>query len=277
MKQWSPPMPVGYPGSIQSLGGFAAPLLAAASFTMTALLLPTASQVFARWTDAAMTLFVAAGLAHIAAVQAAIWARRYDTTPAELVMWHPDEVDGERPSAWLQGVQQGLLERSRVWSERARFAYHLGIALLLAGLAVATVPKGELTPSRWLLVSVAILGFVGEVLWITGSTFLDRDRRRSALLYVLTVMLAVTAAATEGAVGVATAMIVTGYHLVAYRLPAKIRERGYLLAIIAMPAWAMIGSGWARVLVAVTAALVCVVQIVKLIRLWRVERAELFH
>src|SRR5882757_7781242 len=84
---WLPPVPLGYPASIQALGGFAAPLLAATSFTLTALLMPmltAGTKQFSRWPEAALTCFLAAGLMQIAAVQATVWARRYDTSPSEL-------------------------------------------------------------------------------------------------------------------------------------------------------------------------------------------------
>jgi hypothetical protein len=174
---WHPPEPLGYPASIQALGGFAAPLLAATSFTMTALLLPTLSSTsknFVRWPDAALTLFVAGGLAQIAAVQATMWARRYDTSPDELSQWFPDEVLDGRPSEWLRNVQDGTLEQSQLWANRTRLAYHLGILLLLAGLTTTVVPPGSMSLSRWVLVTTACSGLVGELCWSSGRHLLTR-------------------------------------------------------------------------------------------------------
>lgn len=193
---WDPPVPPGYPASIQSLGGFAAPLLAAASFTMTALLLPTLSSVpqsFARWPDAALTLFVASGLAQIATVQAAMWARRYDTFPEELAHWYPDEVLDGRPTEWLRAFQHNNLELSKRWANRTRFAYHVGILLLLGGLAVTVVPAGHMTVSRWVLVTTACLGLVGELSWVVGALFLDPSLRHMALYHTALMLLSALA------------------------------------------------------------------------------------
>jgi hypothetical protein len=107
--EWTVPMPLGYFGSIQNMGGFAAPLLAGASFTMIALLLPVATrsdQRFARWPDVCLLLLVVAALSMITSVQASVWSRRYETRPSELAEWFPAEVDGGRPSSWLQLVQR---------------------------------------------------------------------------------------------------------------------------------------------------------------------------
>ncbi|MFC6084130.1 hypothetical protein [Sphaerisporangium aureirubrum] len=241
---------------------------------MTALLLPPSTQAFSRWPDAALAFFLAAGLAQIAAVQAGIWARRYDTTPAELLMWHPDHAKEDRPSAWLLGVQRGLMKRSQVWSDRARLAYHLGIVLLLTGLSVATVPSGALSPSRWVLVSVALLGLVGEVLWIAGSAFLDHARRRTALRQVLAAMLAASAAVVaaltrEGTVVLGLLVLLTVCHL--------FQRRSWWVPIL--PGWAVLvllwpRLAWAHDLLVAAALLVCLVHAVKVLLLWLEERAE---
>jgi hypothetical protein len=204
---WNPPEPPGYPASVQSLGGFAAPLLAAASFTMTALLLPTlsnGSRNFARWPDAALTLFVASGLAQIAAVQAAMWARRYDTVPDELAQWYPDEVRDGRPSEWLHALQSNCLELSQRWTDWTRLAYHVGILLLLGGLTTVVIPAGPMSGSRWLLVMTAGSGLVGELSWIVGASFLDPQLRgkafcRVGLLLVSLAVLTLTVVAKSSA------------------------------------------------------------------------------
>ena len=209
---WRSPEPLGYPASIQALGGFAAPLLAAASFTMTAMLLPTlstTSQSFARWPDVALMLLVGGGLAQIAAVQAAVWARRYDTDPDELLRWWPDHLRDGRPSEWLITVQRSHLEQSERWAGRTRLAYHLGIILLLAGTTVAVVPPGQVMFSRWLLVGICALGLAGELLWVVAALFVDPSRRRLAIAHtavllvsILTLLLAVSANAVPALVTV---------------------------------------------------------------------------
>ncbi|MFD0415179.1 hypothetical protein [Streptomyces sp. NPDC127108] len=180
---WQPPLPLGYAASIQGLGGFAAPLLAGASFTMAALLLPTlaaAQPRFARWPDAAVSLFIASGLAQIGAVQAAVWARRYDTLPEELAQWWPGEVRDGRPTRWLRNVQRGHATLSLRWADRTRGFYHAGIVLLLSGTLVVGVPPGRVPGPRWTLIGTAALGLAGELAWLVHAAFFDPARRRAA-------------------------------------------------------------------------------------------------
>lgn len=180
---WQPPLPLGYAASIQGLGGFAAPLLAGAGFTMAALLLPTlaaAQPRFARWPDAAVSLFLASGLAQIGAVQAAVWARRYDTLPEELAQWWPGEVRDGRPTRWLRNVQRGHAALSLRWADRTRGFYHAGIVLLLSGTLVVGVPPGRVPGARWTLIGTAALGLAGELAWLVHAAFLDPARRRAA-------------------------------------------------------------------------------------------------
>ncbi|WP_405658252.1 hypothetical protein [Streptomyces sp. RK9] len=180
---WQPPLPLGYAASIQGLGGFAAPLLAGASFTMAALLLPTlaaAQPRFARWPDAAVSLFIASGLAQIGAVQAAVWARRYDTLPEELAQWWPGEMQGGRPTRWLRNVQRGHATLSLRWADRTRGFYHAGIVLLLSGTLVVGVPPGRVPGPRWTLIGTAAVGLAGELAWLVHAAFFDPARRRAA-------------------------------------------------------------------------------------------------
>ncbi|MFH9075317.1 hypothetical protein [Streptomyces alboflavus] len=180
---WQPPLPLGYAASIQGLGGFAAPLLAGASFTMAALLLPTlaaAQPRFARWPDAAVSLFIASGLAQIGAVQAAVWARRYDTLPEELAQWWPGEMRDGRPTRWLRNVQRGHATLSLRWADRTRGFYHAGIVLLLSGTLVVGVPPGRVPGPRWTLIGTAAVGLVGELAWLVHAAFFDPARRRAA-------------------------------------------------------------------------------------------------
>jgi hypothetical protein len=192
---WSPLIPLGYPASIQALGGFAAPLLAATSFTMMALLLSSPLQSFARWPNAALTLFLIGGLAQIAAVQATMWARRYDTSPAELAAWYPEEVTDGTPSDWLRNVQIGHAELNERWANRTRLVYHAGIVMLLAGLVATVVPVGHITAARWVLILVGVAGLAGEVLWIVAASSFDRAGRRAGLHRIAVAILWAAAAA----------------------------------------------------------------------------------
>ncbi len=174
---WRPPTPLGYPRSIESAGGLAAPLLAGAAFTMTSIFLQGIGPGpgFTRWPNVALTLFVLAGLAQIVAVQCAVWARRYDVAPDELAAWYPDELPRGRPTVWLRNVQGAHAERASRWAGRTRAAYHLGIVSLLAGVAIALVPPGGIPAARWVTIGLASAGAPAELAWI--ATTLWRERR----------------------------------------------------------------------------------------------------
>lgn len=170
--EWTAPMPLGYFASIQNMGGLAAPLLAGASFTMIALLLPVANrsdQRFARWPDVSLMLLVVAALSMITSVQASVWSRRYETRPSELTEWFPAEVDDGRPSSWLRLVQRDHHLLATRWAGRARVIYNVGILALLAAVTVACVPPGAISASRWVLVWVAAAGVFGELGWLTAT------------------------------------------------------------------------------------------------------------
>ncbi len=232
---WSPPAPLGYPASIQALGGFAAPLLAATSFTMMALLLSSPLQSFARWPDAALTLFLLSGLAQIAAVQATMWVRRYDTGPAELAAWYPEEVTDGTPSDWLRNVQIGHAELNERWADRTRLVYHAGIVMLLAGLVATVVPVGHITAPRWILILAGAAGLAGEIFWIVAASSFDPARRRTGLHRTALALLwavAVAIAATADSVGarllvLAPAGVLVIAYLAQVLLPA-VRGRGGL-------------------------------------------------
>jgi hypothetical protein len=166
---WDWDKPLGYLDSIQAVGAFAAPILAGASFTLAALMLQASSSV-ARWPDIALLCLVGAGLAMIYAVQAIIWTRRYAITPDDLLKWLPEDwVDG-RPTPWLKNLQRSHSHRARVWAGRSRAGYHLGILLLLAGVAVSLVPPGHITPARWLVIGTGCGGVLAEASWIFVAT-----------------------------------------------------------------------------------------------------------
>jgi hypothetical protein len=179
---WTFPGPPGYLESIQAAGSVAAPLLAAASFTLVALVLQSAAP-FGRWQDLALLLLVAAGLAQVFAVQSVIWTRRYMVTPDELKQWFPDDFTdhGERPTQWLLNVQGINDENARKWADRTRMWINAGISLLLAGIAVGVVPLGHISPIRWAVVTVAWTGVAVEASWVI-ATAVDEPSRLGMLL-----------------------------------------------------------------------------------------------
>ncbi len=170
-------MPLGYPASAQTVGGVAAPLLAGAAFTMTALLLTPAdaSALGPRWTDVALTLFIGAGLLLVATVQASLWARRYMTDPQELADWYPEQIGDGKPNDWLRTVQGSYARRAGPWNKWTRYLYNAGILLLLAGVAVAVIPAGEIAATRWIPIAVAWSGLAAELTWL-AVIVLTRNR-----------------------------------------------------------------------------------------------------
>lgn len=203
---WTTPGPLAYLESIQAAGTVAAPLLAGASFTLVALVLqsPTA---FGRWQDISLLLFVAAGLAQIFAVQSVIWTRRYMATPDDLMQWYPDELTdrGERPTRWLQLLQQLNYERAMRWAGRTRTWINAGITLLLAGIAVGVVPPGPISSVRWPVITVAWIGVAVEASWVAAMVLDERARLgmlvRSGAVFTAggaTAAAAVAAAGTTG-------------------------------------------------------------------------------
>lgn len=194
---WRPPVPVGYLDSIQAVGGFAAPLLAGASFTLAVLELQSVSgsTAVSRWPDASLALLVAAGLLQIATVQATAWTRRYMCSPGDLLQWFPDEQTDGVPSPFLLGMQESHLRQAHRWATAARGFYHSGIVALLAGLLVASVPRGDLNGARWTVIAVCATGIAGELAWLVRAVFLERGIRRG-VWRKLAVLLAIVAAAS---------------------------------------------------------------------------------
>jgi hypothetical protein len=174
---WTTRGPLAYLESIQAAGTVAAPLLAAASFTLVALVLQSPTP-FGRWQDVSLLLFVAAGLAQIFAVQSVIWTRRYMATPDDLRQWFPDDFTdhGERPTQWLQLFQQFNDEHAKRWAERTRAWINAGITLLLAGIAVGVVPQGPISFVRWPVITVAWIGVAVEASWVAAMRLDERAR-----------------------------------------------------------------------------------------------------
>ncbi|MBE1535587.1 hypothetical protein [Actinomadura algeriensis] len=180
---WRPPVPLGYLESIQAVGGFAAPLLAGGSFTMAVLALQSSvpgPSVVSRWPNAALALFITAGLLQIATVQATAWTRRYTCTPEDLLQWFPgDQIDGA-PDRFLTNMQASHLRQAYRWAGAARGLFHAGVVALVCGLLVTCVPHGQVTGPRWAVIVVCAAGVVGELLWLVRAVFLDRGLRREA-------------------------------------------------------------------------------------------------
>jgi len=193
---WRPPQPSGYLESIQAVGGFAAPLLAGASFALAVLGLQAAATpatAYSRWPDASLAFFIAAGLAQIGAVQATAWTRRYMCTPDELAQWYPERLVNGTPSQWLYNVQRSQMRQALRWANVARGFFHAGMVALLAGLFAACVPPNHISSGRWVVLAVVVVGILGESAWLIRASFLDRALRRRAWVHALVLVAAVGA------------------------------------------------------------------------------------
>lgn len=164
------------------------------------------SEAFSRYPTQAALLLLLAGLLLIASVQAALAVKRHGLTPGELAEWFPEHVRPQPPASddertrlkwdlpglpamqvserWYAGLvrryQRQETAKALWWATVTRYAYHLGILALLAGLALLVVPPaGEGGGWRWALFAVAAAGVAGEALWIVAvSDWLGHLRRR---------------------------------------------------------------------------------------------------
>jgi MFS family permease len=153
------PAPVGGNDAASSAAAVAAPLLAGFALTLAGLVLQVQNDL--KWPDAALAVLVGSVLALLGAVQFGVWARQYAVTPAQLKEWLPSLDD----KALLRAQYAHQIEHAR-WYSRFRGAYHVGIMLLLAGLAVALVPDKDTDEWRYVAIGLAGLGVVGELTWI---------------------------------------------------------------------------------------------------------------
>jgi hypothetical protein len=151
------------------MGSISAPLLAATSAALLALVLSNEDELWCP--GLAALLLVGATLLFIACVQLTFWAKRFVITPAELESWWPHQT--EERDAELEWEQRFHLRRHAVWASRARLAYNGAILLLLASLPVMLMPaQGSLSGVRLAALLLAVLGLVAEAAWVVLASFL---------------------------------------------------------------------------------------------------------
>jgi hypothetical protein len=158
--------PYGYPAAIDSMGMFAAPLLASGSVALIAVVLSSTATF--RWSNPALFLLVIAAAAFVATVEFTFMARQYVVAPPDLEVWWPDAAVPERRER-LRSIQRQHVRLFRSWSNRARMTYNTAILALSLGIAVLLVPTGDLdaaNPFRLAAVAAAALAFAAEALWI---------------------------------------------------------------------------------------------------------------
>lgn len=158
-----PPNPYGRFGTVDGLGGVAAPLLAGFAVTMVALIVQIVDDV--RWPDVSLVLLGGAAVLLLQVVQLSARARGYAVTPAQVREWYPDiEHDPVRSGL----VDWELRHHMACWRDlvrRARWRYNVAVIMLLSGIAVMLVPKkaAELTAVRGLAIAVIAGGALIEI------------------------------------------------------------------------------------------------------------------
>lgn len=267
---WQAPKPLGYLESTQTVGGFAAPLLAGTSFTLAVLALQWSA--VSRWADIALVLFIGAGLAQLATIQCTAWSRRFMCTPAELADWHPAEMTDGVPSPWLRNVQKSHFRQAVHWAHLSRLSFHLGIFGLLGGIVIAGVPPGEIVAARWIVLFVCVLGLLAEFAWLVRAVYLARPLRREAWDHSIIILAAVTAVAGSLAdLGILLRLLPAGLILATLVLPV-VRGRFDVMISVSATALAVILSAWTW-LVVVFVLPTLVVGVRRLIHLGRDQRA----
>ena len=173
--KWAVPHHYGYAAAVDSMGSISAPLLAATSAALLALVISASDKI--RWPGLALLLLAGATLCFVAAVQLTFWAKQFVVTPSELDDWWPDRDDFQESEVeWEQRFHK---ERHEIWASRARLAYNAGILCFLASLPVMLLPHGSLgriSALRVAAVVVAAIGFILEAAWVTLAHrgFFDR-------------------------------------------------------------------------------------------------------
>jgi hypothetical protein len=123
-----------------SLTGIAAPLLAAAALATTGVILQAPEKLWAP--GLSVFLLLAAAAALVFAVQCGFWARNYAITPTEIAEWWPT-MPGDQRWRRVRYAQRFAMRRYRMWADRARLSYAIGIVSLWCGFAVAVLPRED--------------------------------------------------------------------------------------------------------------------------------------
>jgi hypothetical protein len=177
---WQVPGKFGYGEAVQSAGTVVAPLLAGFTIALIGLIVDTSNKGVGH-RDLALLVLMAAAAALVLAIQCSYSARQYLTTPGELEAWYPELARAEprepgpslsRPTTywWMAREEQAAhANLHRRWSQRFRLAYHSGIVLVLAGLAITLIPPGYISPIRYCAIGLAALAAIAETSWITAT------------------------------------------------------------------------------------------------------------
>jgi len=138
---------------VNSVGTVALPLLA--GFSITAVVVVSEDPTNFRWPGATTLVLAFAAVVLIVAVQCSYHAHVY------LSKHDPDHKKGV------------------TWAKRTRGFYDAGLLALILGLALIVAPHGAIGIQgafRWIAVALAVLAFIGEVIWLVVDPWLrSRD------------------------------------------------------------------------------------------------------
>src|SRR4051812_27581507 len=107
---WDAPSPLGQPQAVENGSSVAAPLLAGFALALSGQILVQPEKL--RWPDATLFALAVSVVLLVLAVQLGFEARRWRTTPDELLSWYPDTSDARRAD-WLRESQRRYAERHR--------------------------------------------------------------------------------------------------------------------------------------------------------------------
>ena len=162
---WDIPVRYGYAAAIDSIGSVAAPFLAGVSSALAVFVMQ--NEAAFGWANLALLLLIGAALAFVAALQFSFWARQFAATPAEIEMWWGDEATSEQER--MHQEQYGDMRHHRLWANRVRRSYNVGLLAFLLGLTTCLVPEAGVTEasgSRQLVIGLVTLCLVVELAWI---------------------------------------------------------------------------------------------------------------
>ncbi len=162
------PGEVGAAAWIDSIGGWASPLLG--GFSLASVVVVVTNTKDFRWPGAAILALTIAALILILSVQTAPIARRSLTVRADLPIWgqvHDLRSKPQNPEEAYRARDEALVT-AKTWYKRARLFYHCGIIALLIGLALVLVPtkeEGIEAALQWIASAAAAAAGIAEIIY----------------------------------------------------------------------------------------------------------------
>lgn len=176
IRRWLSPWPWGGSASGFSVGTIAAPLLAAASVTLTAQVLVDPEDF--EHASVVLLALMGATVALLYCVQCSFHGQAWSFGVSEVALWRElvDEKEAADPTdSPLERILQWTHQRQNAeWRRKTKTLYDLGILFLLAALVLALVPKGagslrDLGAGRAIAICIALTGLIVELAWVART------------------------------------------------------------------------------------------------------------